>query len=801
MTTKWKIISGFIIMILLLCVIATIGYRSLSEVSEDFEEYQRLANLNVHYSDMLANQHAFTAAVRQFRLVRDPKQAEAGQQLLKDNLELTSKVIALVRRQADKDILAREQKNLETQIQSLAQVEKHLLYTMDLYSNTVQPAARAFGAAIVSLLEIFAANDNERGVRAAAQAMNDLAYVRSAFSRLPYDRTPQNAARTKEMLDALAKGASTLQPTLNTIQEREAFVKAQAAFEEMVKASDAIGESVHVLAAENARLMEQSNTFLKDISELSKEAATRMIQSGVDGREASQSAQSLTFGFTMGGLILGVLLASFITYGLIRALGGMRRFASAIAEGDFKATVDNRERGEIGGALAAMRQIPVVLARLTEQTDALERDILGGQLCKRLDVGAFSGSFSDLAKVVNRIGDTYTKLIEALGVPIMCCNKDKQILFLSKAALQVTGDCVGKQCFAELQATHCEKDCFGKRAMTQNALISGETTIHPRGKAIQVNVTACPLYNPEGDIVGFMEALTDLTTIKNQQATMLRVAQEAGEIASRVAAASEKLAAQVEQVSRGADIQRTRVESTATAMTEMNSTVLEVAKNTGYASDQTETTKSKANDGAHLVDQVVQSINMVNKAATTLEANMHELGNQAENIGGVMNVISDIADQTNLLALNAAIEAARAGEAGRGFAVVADEVRKLAEKTMAATQEVGANISAIQQSTRTNIGEVEQASKAVTKATGLANTSGQALTEIVELASASSTVVASIATAAEEQSATSNEINRAIDEVNRIVAENADGMAQAAIAVQELAQMASELNRVMSELR
>ena len=180
---------------------------------------------------------------------------------------------------------------------------------------------------------------------------------------------------------------------------------------------------------------------------------------------------------------------------------------------------------------------------------------------------------------------------------------------------------------------------------------------------------------------------------------------------------------------------------------------------------------------------------------------MQELGKQAESIGGVMNVISDIADQTNLLALNAAIEAARAGEAGRGFAVVADEVRKLAEKTMTATQEVGASITAIQHSARANINEVSTAVENITDATSLANSSGEALTEIVNLAAANSAVVASIATAAEEQSATSEEINRAIDEINRIVAETTDGMVQSSSAVQDLSRMAQELRRVMDGLK
>jgi methyl-accepting chemotaxis protein len=318
---------------------------------------------------------------------------------------------------------------------------------------------------------------------------------------------------------------------------------------------------------------------------------------------------------------------------------------------------------------------------------------------------------------------------------------------------------------------------------------------------LEISVVSLPLLDEAGKVRGFMEICSDITEAKQRQRTISNVTDQAASISNRVAAASEQLSAQVEQVSRGAEMQRNRVESTASAMTEMNSTVLEVARNAGEASEQSEQTKHKAQDGAILVDKVVQSINAVNKAAASMRANMQELGTQAESIGGVMNVISDIADQTNLLALNAAIEAARAGEAGRGFAVVADEVRKLAEKTMSATQEVGTNIAAIQNSAKVNIEAMGEASAAVSEATELANSSGSALAEIVTLASANSAVVASIATAAEEQSATSEEINLAIEEINKIVGETTDGMVQSSAAVQELSRMAQELNTVMAELQ
>jgi len=282
---------------------------------------------------------------------------------------------------------------------------------------------------------------------------------------------------------------------------------------------------------------------------------------------------------------------------------------------------------------------------------------------------------------------------------------------------------------------------------------------------------------------------------------MLQAAHQLEGIAEAVTSASEELSAQVEQSSRGAGEQSHSISETATAMEEMNATVLEVAKNASRAAEIATEAKGKAEDGSQVVSAVITRVGEVQTAALSLKTDMTALGAQAEGIGRILSVISDIADQTNLLALNAAIEAARAGDAGRGFAVVADEVRKLAEKTQTATKEVGEAIRNIQDGTQKNISNVESAVTKIGAATGLASKSGEALTDIVALVNQTTDQVRSIATASEQQSAASEEINHSIEGINTIASEMSTAMQQSSQAVGELAHQANELLQLINTLK
>lgn len=297
------------------------------------------------------------------------------------------------------------------------------------------------------------------------------------------------------------------------------------------------------------------------------------------------------------------------------------------------------------------------------------------------------------------------------------------------------------------------------------------------------------------------EAETARSMAQRSNASIQAAATHIENVVHRLTVSAEQMSAQVEQAAQGAEEQRERTGEAATAMEEMNMTVLEVARNASQAAEASELARRKAVDGERVVGESVSAINAVQTQAREMTKNLAELGRQTEQINRIMSVIQDIADQTNLLALNAAIEAARAGDAGRGFAVVADEVRKLAEKTMVATKEVGTSVTMIQSGTNMNIQSMEKAVQAVDEATRLVHQSGATLREILSLVDVSADQVRTIATAAEQQSASSENINRGVEEVSRIASQTSTVMRESTLAISDLAEQTQTLNQLLQEMK
>jgi len=268
-------------------------------------------------------------------------------------------------------------------------------------------------------------------------------------------------------------------------------------------------------------------------------------------------------------------------------------------------------------------------------------------------------------------------------------------------------------------------------------------------------------------------------------------------VTDKVASASVELSATAEEISKGTDTLTSRASQTAAAVEEMNATVGQVAQNSGKAASLAQDTVKTAQEGGTVVSSTISGMQQLSEAVSNSATIISDLGKSSDQIGEIVRTIEDIADQTNLLALNAAIEAARAGEQGRGFAVVADEVRKLAERTTKATKEIGDMIRQIQQDTRGAVDSMQQGTQKVTAGVDLVNKTGEALSQIVRMVSESADMIRQIAVASEEQSVATQQIASDIENVAKVTKESSSGAHESAKASQDLSQLAVELQGIV----
>jgi methyl-accepting chemotaxis protein len=292
-----------------------------------------------------------------------------------------------------------------------------------------------------------------------------------------------------------------------------------------------------------------------------------------------------------------------------------------------------------------------------------------------------------------------------------------------------------------------------------------------------------------------------LHSIKNMVANQRGMMEKIRASAESLTSASHDLRVTSESMSMTTDQVVSQANTVATAGEEMSATSSDIAINCTSAAENAGRASIMAKDGAAVVMGTVVGMERIAGRVKETAASVDALGSSSEQIGNIIGTIEDIADQTNLLALNAAIEAARAGEQGRGFAVVADEVRALAERTTKATKEIATMIKGIQSETRSAVSSMEEGVQEVARGSAEAARSGEALKEILDQINSVTAQIGQIATAAEEQTATTREISNNVHSINDAVSGSARGVQDLSAAAGNLSALAQDLNGMIGYYR
>lgn len=466
------------------------------------------------------------------------------------------------------------------------------------------------------------------------------------------------------------------------------------------------------------------------------------------------------------------------------------------------------------GLLLFMKK--AVVGKITSLSKA-SQEISDGDYSVEFEV---SGS-DELGRLAKNLGTMVHKIenqleynkgvLKGIAVPLYVTDMQERIQFINDQALDLLGrtkeEVEGMTASMLLRGQ--EQGGAATQVLQEGQLVKGKRDYqHPEGYAVPIYREVSPLKDTAGQVVGAIGVIVDLTheedakkRIQAQQDNLMAVAQDVTNVAGDLHTLAGQLSQKMKAVTERIGNTETQTTQAATAMNEMTTTVIEVARNSAQTAEAASQASKSADQGGVGVRATVDEVKQVAEDSTVLAQSLNELAGRAQDIGQVLGVINDIADQTNLLALNAAIEAARAGDAGRGFAVVADEVRKLAERTMQATKQVEEVISTIQNSTRDAVRKMEQTRSVVDNTAEKAMVAGDALQSIVVQSESIADMVRAIATAAEQQSVTSDEINESISQINQLSVANSEEIREADEGIQQIAAMSVHLNELVKRFQ
>ena len=761
MLIKNKLIAGFTVIFTLFCLSGWFGLRSMDQMADQSAQI-------THLEEAASSVLSANATIQRYAEQGRNEDREAALRHLLDASKHFQTAIPYI-------IAPEQRQRVDTalrEVEALRNDLPALENRINARKSQLEAMVSVQDQAMQALRELSSRNDTrlreelilrrlEAGI-SLSMATESLFTLRINTRTYMLSPTEANASTVREAIAGCLKfleeatGHSANEETLAMLRATRTNVeKYRAAFDSYKQAQEALGNA-------RGQTNRRVDDLLRTVETMTTFATNRLVIVKSTAERAIMAISALA-------LVMCVVIGIAVVLSVTRPMNEALRFAQKVASGDFNARWLCRSRDEFGKLAAC---INTAFEKVADQTLWFE------------------------------------SVLHSLPFLLATMDNERRFTFANKNVQRMLGKNIdqlrGQPCStwgaSICRTPDCAIECCNR----------GQSQVEFQQPGMgDFRAMAVQLHDRHGASIGFVDMVFDI----NEEVRLKREATEAvsrakieavqalEDIVAHLSTAAEQLSAQIAQADSGAGQTALRMGETATAMSEMNATVLDVASNAGEASGATRDMYARAREGATIVDDVVQRMKVLHTNANRVRDDMENLDQQAEGIGNVLTTISDIADQTNLLALNAAIEAARAGDAGRGFAVVADEVRKLAEKTMQATGEVGSAIAGIQRSARTSRDNVHMAVGAIAENTDLATQSGASLHTILQVAESAADKVRAIATAAEQQSATSEEINKAIDGATRITGELSTAMNEASAAVADLARQAAQLRQVIDRMR
>ena len=414
-----------------------------------------------------------------------------------------------------------------------------------------------------------------------------------------------------------------------------------------------------------------------------------------------------------------------------------------------------------------------------------------GNLDHRADGSLYEGSFSDAINTVNTAIDA---LVNPLNEAMRIVNKYSEGDLSARFDFETKGD------FKVFSDT---LDDFGgnlQEIIADSSNVLEAIANNDLSQAVTVNAVGDFKILTDGIENTRMSLNNVVSMVHNSSRNVASTAEEMSASVEQMTSSSYQVADTVSEISRGAQSQASKTEEVSRAMVDMTMTVQEVATNSQRAAENAKDSNDLINNLGAIAKDLIGKMNSIKEATGESSGVIMELDGKSKQIGEIVNLITNIADQTNLLALNAAIEAARAGEHGRGFAVVADEVRKLAEDSGNAAKQISTLIGEIQEGTQNAVTSMQQGSEEVETGATALNEAASVIENVVSAGNQIANMVQDIAAAAQEQSASIEEVTSSIEEVSAISEESAAGTEEASAAVQEQSATMQELSRSAEDL-